>query len=54
MTQFIAAIYWATTTITTIGYGDITPTSTAERVVAMIVMLLGGCYTAVHAQLSRV
>lgn len=39
--QFVAAIYWATTTIATVGYGDISPTTTAERIVAMIIMLLG-------------
>jgi len=39
--QFVAAIYWATTTIATVGYGDITPVTTAERIVAMVMMLLG-------------
>lgn len=41
--QYVASVYWATETITTVGYGDITPISTAERIVAMFVMLLGEC-----------
>lgn len=34
-------IYWALTTMTTVGYGDLTPTTDAGRVVAGIVMLVG-------------
>jgi voltage-gated potassium channel len=34
-------VYWAVTTITTVGYGDITPHTTAGRIVAAIVMLVG-------------
>jgi voltage-gated potassium channel len=32
---------WAVTTMTTVGYGDISPETTAGRVIAMVVMLLG-------------
>ena len=39
--QFLVAIYWATMTITTIGYGDVASTTPAERVAATTCMLLG-------------
>lgn len=35
------AVWWATTTVTTVGYGDVYPVSTAGRVVAMIVSVFG-------------
>ncbi len=34
-------IYWAIVTITTVGYGDITPTTDIGQVIAGIVMILG-------------
>lgn len=36
-----AGIYWAVVTITTVGYGDVTPMTSAGRFLAVIVMLLG-------------
>jgi len=39
--RFFDALWWAVTTITTVGYGDITPVSTAGRVVAMFTMIGG-------------
>ena len=38
---FFDAIYWATISLTTVGYGDIYPVSTAGRVVTMISSLFG-------------
>ena len=35
------SVYWAITTITTVGYGDIVPQTALGRLVATIVMLLG-------------
>lgn len=35
------SIYWAIVTITTVGYGDITPATFAGKVVSSIIMLLG-------------
>jgi len=34
-------LYWALTTMTTVGYGDITPKTTTGKVVACILMLVG-------------
>lgn len=34
-------LYWAVTTVTTVGYGDVTPTTTTARILAMVVMSAG-------------
>jgi len=39
--SFFDAVYWATVSLTTVGYGDIYPTSTEGRVIAMISSLFG-------------
>jgi voltage-gated potassium channel len=35
------SVYWAITTITTVGFGDITPKTDAGRLIASVMMLLG-------------
>lgn len=43
-TQFVdipTSIYWAIVTMTTVGYGDITPVTTPGRFFSAVVMLLG-------------
>ncbi|HSW19083.1 MAG TPA: ion transporter [Ramlibacter sp.] len=35
------SIYWAITTITTVGFGDITPQTSAGRFIASVIMLIG-------------
>lgn len=40
-TDIPTAIYWAVVTMTTVGYGDITPVTDAGRFFSAIVMLLG-------------
>jgi len=39
--QYIASLYWAFTTMTTVGYGDIVPTTNGERIYATLIMILG-------------
>jgi voltage-gated potassium channel len=36
---FSTGLYWAITTATTVGYGDVTPSNAAGRVIAVLVML---------------
>jgi voltage-gated potassium channel len=40
-------VWWAISTMTTVGYGDITPTTTTGRVIGIVVMLVGIGFAAV-------
>merc|ERR1712061_321359 len=35
-------MYWAMTTMSTVGYGDITPGSDSERLYTIVAMIVGG------------
>jgi voltage-gated potassium channel len=39
--NFFDAIYWSTTTLTTVGYGDIVPQNTFGRVLTMLSSIVG-------------
>jgi len=39
--MYISACYWAITTLATVGYGDILPANTLDRLYCSLVMLLG-------------
>lgn len=52
---YIQSFYWAVTTLTTIGYGDITPTNTIGRIYTMFIMVTGvGVYGIVIGNISRI
>jgi voltage-gated potassium channel len=38
---YLDALYWCITTLTTVGYGDVTPATPAQTIYAMVVMVLG-------------
>ena len=38
--RYLYSVYWAVTTLTTVGYGDLVPTNDAERVYALCAMLI--------------
>ncbi|HET8747446.1 MAG TPA: ion transporter [Ramlibacter sp.] len=40
-TDIPTSVYWAVTTITTVGFGDITPQTEAGRFIASVMMLIG-------------
>lgn len=46
---FFDAVYWAMVSLTTVGYGDIYPVSTAGRIVAMLSSLVGIAIVALPA-----
>ncbi|MEN8189035.1 MAG: ion channel [Thermodesulfobacteriota bacterium] len=39
--SFFSAIWWSIVTLTTVGYGDISPATTGGRVIAVVIMFFG-------------
>ena len=39
--NFFEALYWATVSLTTIGYGDLVPTTMLGRIVTMVSSIMG-------------
>jgi len=54
-TLYLRSLYWCISTITTIGYGDITPANNSQIVYAIVVMIFGvGMYGYVIANISTI
>ena len=47
--SFFDAVYWATVSLTTVGYGDIYPVSTLGRIITMISSVFGIAIVALPA-----
>lgn len=41
MSSIPKGVYWAVVTLTTVGYGDVTPTTSLGRFISIVVMILG-------------
>lgn len=41
ISNYVSALYWTTTTLTTVGYGDIVPHTNFEKLYAALVMIIG-------------
>lgn len=46
VTHYVTALYWAVTTVTTVGYGDVAPTGEGDRMFASFVMIVAVGMTA--------
>lgn len=49
--SFADAIWWGFTTVTTVGYGDITPVTPEGRLLGIFLMLVGTLLFALHTSL---
>jgi voltage-gated potassium channel len=51
--SFADAIWWSTTTMTTVGYGDVYPVTFGGRVIAVVLMIAGiGLFTVATARIA--
>ena len=55
ITFYNVGLYWTVTTLTTVGYGDIVPTTNIGRLYTMFVMIIGvGTYGVIIGNFSRI
>ena len=53
ITNFSDAVWWSISTVTTVGYGDVVPSSIAGRIMGMVLMVVGiGVMAAFISQVS--
>ncbi|CAN8061639.1 unnamed protein product [Agarophyton chilense] len=53
--KYMTALYFSVYTITTIGYGDVTPENTVERTYTTVIMFLGAaCFAYIISQVSNI
>jgi voltage-gated potassium channel len=53
LSEFPDALWWAVVTVTTVGYGDITPETVGGRIVAAVLMIVGiGMFSLLTANIS--
>ena len=51
--RYSYSLYWAVVTMTTLGYGDITPVTVAEKIVAIFIILIGATLFAYFSESYR-
>jgi len=47
--KYLTSLYWTMVTITTVGYGDIVPITPLERIITILVIIIGSGIFAVYS-----